>query len=72
MILLRTVCPPLKLAKTDDGPSRGLFFFWFQRDLVVANALFQVSTDSIIHFETAGRVLGWSFWAGTGLSLYGT
>ena len=32
-------CPPLTLAKTDDGPLWGPFFFWFQRGLAVATAL---------------------------------
>ena len=31
--------PPLTLAKTDDGPLWGPFFFWFQRGLAFATAL---------------------------------
>jgi len=34
-----------------------------------ASALFEVSTGSIMHSETVGRVLGRSFWADNGLSL---
>ena len=33
------LAPPLTLAKTDDGPFWGPFFFWFQRGLAVATAL---------------------------------
>ena len=39
-------CPPLALAETDDGPSRGPFSFWFQRGLVVATALRRLSKRS--------------------------
>ena len=38
--------PPLALAETDDGPSRGPFSFWFQRGLVVATALRRLSKRS--------------------------
>jgi hypothetical protein len=35
-----------------------------------ASALFEVSTGSIMHSETVGRVLGRSFWADCGPSLH--
>jgi hypothetical protein len=34
-----SLAPPLALAETEDGPSRGPFFFWFQRGLGAATAL---------------------------------
>ena len=33
------LAPPLTLAKTDDGPLRGPFFFLFQMGLAIATAL---------------------------------
>ena len=38
-VLNRLLAPPLTLAETDDGPSWGPFFFWFQRGLGAATAL---------------------------------
>ena len=38
--------PPLALAETDDGPSRGPFFFWFQKGLVMVTALQRLSKRS--------------------------
>ena len=44
--VLNAIPPPPKLAETEDGPSRGPFFFWFQKGLVMATALWRLSKRS--------------------------
>ena len=44
--VLNAIPPPPTLAETEDGPSRGPFFFWFQRGLVIVTALWRLPKQS--------------------------